>query len=668
MKHRFLKWGALAALVVLAVPVLIVLAVAVFGLNWARVPLQNQVLQSTGRALRIGGDLKLAWAWPTPRLRAVDVSFANPAWAAQPQMLVAEAVEITIDLRALLHGALAFPEVLLTRPRVFLEQASGGRKTWLLDRLQSDENMRIPIGHLLLDRGEVTYTEVAQKTEVRATLSTVDAPMDAANGNGDTTTDTRRVAFGAQGVFKGQPLSATGSGGGVLAWRDESRPYPLRVEATLGRTSVRAEGTVTSLLKLSAVDVLMALSGDSLASLYPLIGVALPPTPPYRSSGHLLRSGKTWRYENFTARFGLSDLAGRLQVTTGGAHTLLGGALVSQHLDLADLGPVVGARDKAHSPAASATPAVSAAPAAASEPIKPDGRVLPDLPFDTARWQSLDADVTLAAQTLLRNKSVTLEKLNTRIVLKQAQLTLDPLDFALAGGQVKAQLTLDGRNEPLHGHLKAQLRGLLLGRLLQTDDPAAARAGRLDGDLELKGQGASVGRLLASADGRLSLVAQNGQISRLLMEMSGLHLLEILQLKLSGDQTVALNCAVVDFGVAKGVMQARALVLDTAVNTLVGSGQIDLAQEKLDLTVVPHTKKASLVALRGPVYIKGSLGKPAVSLDAAGIATRGAGAVLLGLVNPLLALVPLFEAGPGLDSECARLVREARAPISAQRR
>ena len=666
MKQRLLKWGALAALWVLAVPVIIVLAVAVFGLNWARVPLQNQVLQSTGRALRIGGDLKLAWAWPTPRLRAVDVSFANPAWAAQPQMLNAEAVEITIDLRALLHGALAFPEVLLTRPRVFLEQASGGRKTWLLDRAQSDENTRIPIGHLQLDRGEVTYTEVAQKTEVRATLSTVDAPMGPANGNGngngDITTDTRRVAFGAQGVFKGQPLSATGSGGGVLAWRDETRPYPLRVEATLGRTSVRAEGSVTSLLKLSAVDVLMELAGDSLASLYPLIGVALPPTPPYRSSGHLLRSGKTWRYENFNARFGLSDLAGRLQVTTGGARILLGGAVVSQHLDLADLGPAVGARAKAPGSAA------PAAPAAASAPIKPDARLLPDLPFDTARWQSLDADVTLAAQTLLRNKTVTLEKLNTRIVLKQAQLTLDPLDFALAGGQVKAQLTLDGRNEPLHGHLKAQLRGLLLGRLLQTEDPAAARAGRLDGDLELKGQGASVGRLLASADGRLSLVVQRGQISRLMMEMSGLHLLEILQLKLTGDETVALNCAVADFGVAKGVMQARALVLDTAVNTLVGSGQIDLAQEKLDLTVVPHTKKASLVALRGPVYVKGSLGKPLVQLDTAGIAARGGGALLLGLVNPLLALLPLFEAGPGLDSECGQLVHQAQSPVPAARR
>ena len=657
MQQRFLKWGALAALVLLAMPLLVVLAVALFGLNWARGPLQNLTLQSTGRALRIGGDLQVHWAWPAPRLRAVDVSFANPAWAAQPQMLTAEAVEISIDLRELLHARLALPEVLLTRPRVFLEQTTGGRKTWLLDRMQSDENKRVPVGHVLLDRGEVTYTNVPEKTEVRATLSTVDAPVGAADSSS-------RLAFGAQGVFKGQPLSATGSGGGVMAWRDDTRPYPLRVEATLGRSSVRAQGTVTSVLLLTAVDVQMDLAGDSLAALYPLIGVALPPTPPYQSSGHLLRSGKTWRYENFTARFGLSDLAGRLQVTTGGPRLLLSGALESQHLDLADLAPAVGARTAADARKVGAAQVdASKADTPEADTPKADKRVLPDLPFDTARWQGLDADVTLAAQTLLRNKAVTLEKLQTHIVLKDTQMTLAPLDFALAGGSVKAALTLDGRKTPLNGHLKAQLRGLLLGRLLGTEDPAAARAGRLDGDLELKGQGASVGRLLATADGRLSLVAQNGQISRLLMEMSGLHLLEILQLKLTGDQTIALNCAVADFGVTQGVMQARALVLDTAVNTLVGTGRVDLAQETLDLTVVPSTKVASLVALRGPVHVKGSLGKPVVALDSAGIAARGAGAVLLGLLNPLLALVPLFEAGPGVASECSRLVREARAPL-----
>jgi AsmA protein len=291
--------------------------------------------------------------------------------------------------------------------------------------------------------------------------------------------------------------------------------------------------------------------------------------------------------------------------------------------------------------------------------------MLPDLPFDTARWASLDADVTLRAQTLLRDKALPLDQLQFHLLLQDGVLTLDPLAFGLAGGKLQGVISLDSTKKPLQGRASLQLRGLLLGRLLPTVDLSKNSIGQLNGDIVLTGQGASVGQLLATANGRLSLVAQNGRISRLLMEQTGLHLIEILQLTLAGDQTVGLRCAVADFGVKDGVMQARALVLDTDVNTLTGSGQVNLASETLDLTIVPRTKVSSVVALRSPVYVKGSFGQPQVTLDTGRILTRGAGALALGLLNPLLALIPLFEAGPGVDSPCQQLVSETKTPLPA---
>jgi AsmA protein len=61
--------------------------------------------------------------------------------------------------------------------------------------------------------------------------------------------------------------------------------------------------------------------------------------------------------------------------------------------------------------------------------------------------------------------------------------------------------------------------------------------------------------------------------------------------------------------------------------------------------------------------VKGTFSQPKVALDAGGILTRGAGALALGLLNPLLALIPLFEAGPGVDSPCQQLVNGAKAPL-----
>jgi len=649
MTRRPPKWLVAAALALPALVGMGLLWLAVFGWNWARGPLQDLALRQTGRALHIDGDLALGWGWPAPRVQAQRVSFANPAWAAAPQMVAADALELTVDLGELLRGRVSFPQVKLTRPHVHLEQGSGGRKTWLLDRTQTDEDAQIRIGHLTLDRGEVSYSDVARGTAVQATLSTVDTPAPAAAAGAAPGAAPRPalagVAFKAQGRFQGQTLVAVGRGGPVLALRDDARPYPLQLEATLGRTHVSAEGTVTNLVELSAVDLRLALRGDNLAALFPVVGIALPPTPAYRSAGHLVRQGAIWRYEAFTGTVGRSDMAGTLQLDVGGTRPRLSGAVASRRLDLADLGPAVGARD-------AGTATAAAAPASA--------RLLPDQALDTAHWATVDADVTFKAQALLRDKALPLENLEVRLVLDDRRLTLDPLDFALAGGRAKAQVTLDGRAAPLRAQAKLQLRGVTLGRLLPTVDLGKASVGLLQGDIDLAGQGASVGRMLATADGRVSLVVRNGEISRLLMEKVGLHLLEILQLRLTGDQTVQLRCAVADFGVTHGVMQAKVLVLDTAVNTVVGSGRIDLARETFDLTFVPRTKVSSLVAFRSPFHVTGSFARPSVRLDTGSVAARAAGSLGLALLNPLLALIPLFEAGPGADDPCAQLAQVAR--------
>ncbi|CAD5365952.1 putative AsmA family protein YhjG [Rubrivivax sp. A210] len=628
--------AALAGLLLLP-PLLLLLWSLAFGWNWARAPLQDWALQRSGRVLTIAGDLDLVWAWSLPRVRLQALSFANPPWAATPQMLVAEAADISIDLRQLLQGRLAFPGVSLLRPQLFLEHAADGRKNWLLDRLQSDESVRIPIARLLLDQARIHYLEPARQTAVVLDLSTVSAP------NAEAMAEAGTLVFKAEGQFHGQALSASGSGGAVLAWRDTTVPYPLQLQATLGRTRVQAAGSVTGLFALSAVDLQLSLSGDSLATLQPLIGVALPPTPAYRSSGRLLHGGSRWRYEGFAGQIGRSDIAGTLQVDGGGSRPLLTGSLRSRRLELADLGPAVGT--------GTATP----------------GRVLPDAELNTTAWAQMDADVQVHADDLVREHALPVAALDLRLQLQGRQLRLDPLHFDIAGGRVQASLGLDARQPPLRGRLAARLNGLQPGRLLPTADRRLDALGRVDGDLELQGQGATVAALLASSSGHLRLAAHSGQISRLLMEQTGLHLLEILRLNLSGDQAIALHCAVAEFKVAQGVMQVRTLVLDTEVNTLVGSGVIDLAHEQFDLTLIPRTKVASIVALRSPIRIGGSFASPVLDVDRGRIAARGLGALALGLLNPLLALLPLIETGPGVAGGCDR-PHPAPAPPRAEAR
>ena len=611
-----------------------------------RGPVERMTLEQTGRELVIGGDLKLKFGWPLPRIRAGAVTFANPAWASEKQMVAADAVEVSINLPELLRRNIVLPEVRLERPVVFLEQGSGGRKNWLLDRNQQDEQARIRIDRLMLDHGRLGYDDAAQKTRVRAEVST-----------SDTRSAGEALSFSAQGQYKGLALKATGSGGPVLGLRDESTPYPLKTDLSIGRTGVKAVGTITSLLKFTAMDMRVALRGESLAQLYPLLGIAFPETRAYATEGRIVHSGQTWRYDKFSGRIGDSDIAGSVQVDTGGKRPAMKAELVSKLLDLADLGPAIGARPGSVQAAKQAAPA----PSQTAMPTPKQARVLPDLPFKTDRWGSVDAEVTLNAKTLHRAKELPLENLAVHLSLRDSVLTLDPLNFGVAGGHLDAVISLDGREDPIKGRAQVKARKLLMARLFPSVALNHASIGQINGEFDLVGRGNSVGRLLASADGKLGLVVANGEISKMMMEKAGLHLWEMLVLKMTGDKLVKLRCGVADFSVKGGIMHADALIFDTEVTTIVGTGSVDLKQETLDLTLNQKTKNTSPVALRSPIYIRGSFARPDVAVDKGRMAVRALGAIALGLASPVLALIPLIDAGPGKDSDCRQLVSDARA-------
>lgn len=608
---------------VLLLPVLLAaLFIAIFGWNWLRGPIQNMTTEKTGRVLAINGELKVNLGWPLARIHGGSVTFANPAWAKEKQMVAADGVAIAISLPQLLLRNIVLPDVRLERPVVFLEQGSEGRKNWLLDLNQQDEGVRIRIDRLTLDQGKLGYDDAAKKTSIRSELST----------------STEGVSFSAQGRYLGLALKARGNGGPVLAMRDEDTPYPIKFDATVGKTRVRMDGTITSLLKFAAMDVRLALAGDSLEDLYPLLGIAFPATRAYETTGQLLHSGNSWRYEKFAGLIGDSDIAGALQVDTGGKRPSLKAELASRLLDISDLGPMIGAK---------------------TVPVQ--GRVLPDLPFKTDRWDSVDAEVGLKAATIRRAKELPLENLVVRLSLRDSVLKLAPLDFGVAGGHLSAVISLDGRKAPILARAQLRARKILIAKLFPTIELSKASVGQVNGEFDLTGKGSSVGKMLAGADGKLGLVVADGEISKLMMEKIGLHLWEILQLKLSGDKLVKLRCAVADFDVKAGTMHAESLVFDTEITTVLGTGTIDLATEKLDLTLNPKTKNTSIVALRSPIYVRGTFARPEVDVDKGRVAMRALGAAALAVVNPLLLVIPLIDAGPGKDSDCGKLVRDARA-------
>lgn len=638
MLPRVLKW-LLIALAALAVLVLILVALP----NWngLRGPIANYVSAKTGRALQIDGDLKVRLGWRRIRVQVGDITFSNPEWAKKENMITVKNAAADVAVAPLFGLEFVLDDVRLDRAQIDLEKSRDGRKNWLLDREQRNDKFRVVVRHLAVRDGRVDYRDPAKKTDLSAEVSTATAE------------DAAPFRFKVQGQYVGLDLAASGTGDRVLALRDTDRPYRLNVTGGLGPTNVRAKGAITNLLKPTALDLQINLRGQSLAELYPVLGVVFPDTPPYRTAGRLVHTSGMWRYEKFDGRVGKSDIAGTLSVDVRGERPYLVADVRSAHLNLADLGPVVGAGSGSGDGAEGAAATT--------------GGVLPREPFRTARWNRMDADVKLSAGSIARPEALPLHKLATRLRLDNGLLILDPLRFDVAGGTLAGLIRLDGRASPIRAAADLKARKLRIAQLFPKVELNKTSIGEINGDIALKGRGNSVAAMLGSADGHVALVAGSGYISQFIMEAAGLHLLEMLKLKLTGDEPIQLHCGIAAFDVKNGVMRPDVLVLDTDVIRIDGTrtGTINLDKETLDLTVVPKTKKFRLLALNTPLHVQGRFSKPRIGPDKAALALRGGAALALGAINPALALLPLTETGPEADSNCRRLIKEATMPAQA---
>src|SRR3954471_5502199 len=613
---RILKW---TGGILLALLVLLALFIA-FGLSTLKGPITRAVSNATGRELVIDGRLKPVWTWVHPRFRAEKVTFGNADWAREDLMFQADAVEASVELLPLLIGRVVLPEVHLARPIINLEIDEEGRKNWLLKpEEQSEGGSRVAIHALTFDEARLRYADAERDIDLDVALAS----------------DAQGVSFKTEGIYKGLPATGEGRGGQVLALKDTGTPYPIDATAKIGATHLKAKGTLTNVAQLSALDLAIELRGQTVSELYDVIGIAFPETTPYSTRGRLVKGEKMIAYEKFTGKVGESDIAGTLQFDLGGKRAFMHGELESRVMDLADLGFVVGT----------------------SEPR--DKGVLPDMPFDSDRWDSIDADVRIKAGSIRRPKQLPLEHLAAHIVMRDKVLTLEPLEFGIAGGKIAGTVKLDGQKDPIAATANLRVNDLSLPKLFPTVKEGQASIGDINGLIELAARGDSVAQMLGASNGKVGLYLDGGKISRFMMELVALDVWGAARVKMKGDQPVDIRCAIADFAVKDGLMQTNAFVFDTQVVNVEGTGNVNLKNESMDLTLNPHPKDKSIASLNSPLYIRGTFGAPKVAPDWKRLATKGVGALAMGLLNPLLAVLPLMKEGKEKESPCAALIAEA---------
>ena len=678
---RIVTWVAGIFLLLIVVAIIII---ATFDWNRLKPTINQKVSTELNRPFAIRGDLGVVWerqkdetgwrSWvPWPHVHANDIILGNPPDIPEVTMVHLPRVEATLAPLALLTKTVYLPWIKLQQPDARLIRLSEKNNNWTFNLASSGEKdpnappsaWSFRLDNILFDRGRIAIDDKVSKADIEILVDPLGKPLPFSEVTGtkgkDEKTRVGDYVFGlkAKGRYNEQPLSGTGKIGGVLALRSEGTPFPVQADFRSGNTRVAFVGTVHDPMKMGGVDLQLKFSGDSLGELYDLTGVLLPDTPPFETDGRLVakidtEKSSVFDYRNFNGRIGDSDIHGSLAYTTGKPRPKLEGDVESRQLRLADLGPLIGVDS-----GKGAQQSKRSEQKKGEKDTQPSDKVLPYDRFETDKWDVMDADVRFKGRKIEHGSTLPISDLSTHIILKNADLRLQPLKFGLAGGTISSNIHLEGDKKPMQGRADIQARRLKLKQLMPNVELMQKTLGEMNGDADIRGVGNSIAALLGSSNGNLKLLMNDGLVSRNLMEILGLNVGNFIIGQIFGDDEVRVNCAAANLDLVNGVARPQIFAFDTENAVINVTGTASMASEQLDLTIDPESKGFRIITLRSPLYVRGSFKNPQAGVKAGPLIARGAvAAALATLVTPAAALLALISPSEGDTNQCRTILSQ----------
>lgn len=656
--------------------VVIVALVALWDWNWFRPLVAYEASATLGRRVTIG-HFDLHPGLVTEAV-ADDVEITNPdGFPADSRLARVQRLTVQVDVAAYVRQRLmVIPLIGLQGPQIEAQALPDGKNNWTFPALSSGSSAPSSgpgpqIGALNISDGHLHAVVPKMKADVTADIATRDAPAgQQATAAADTTTApsasqqqarqavqagaTQQIVVSAKGTYSGQPITAEFIGGALLSLRDAAKPYPIDLNLANGQTHVAIQGTLQQPLTFGGANVTLKLTGQDMAQLYPLTGIAIPQTPPYSIAGKLDYADRKIRFDDFAGRLGSSDVDGSIAVDPTGARPKLTADLHSRRIDMADLGGFIGSTPgRASTPGQTTTQRQQVAKAEASS------QLLPTTPINMPKLRAADISLRYKGDHI-EGRSVPFDTMQVALDIDDGNIHLHPFALGVGTGRINGDVDLvAGQNDALHTRANVQFRRVDLSRLMASTHLFQGQ-GTIGGQAQIDTTGNSVAAMLGNGDGGLKLFMNGGDLSALLVDLSGLQFGNAVLSALGVPNRAKIQCLITDFALHQGDAKVQTMLLSTTEGNTYGTGSIDLRHEALDMSLRTRSNHFTIGSLPTPINIKGTFKNPSIAPGYTELGVRGGAAIGLGVLLPPLALLPTIQLGLGEDDACAKALQQSR--------
>ena len=454
-------------------------------------------------------------------------------------------------------------------------------------------------------------------------------------------TRSQELSLLAEGTWETHPLRVSASLGVPALLLAPGEPLPLVLAAEGTGASLQAEGSIADPLNEPVVRLRGRADADNLGGIGALLGAALPGVSPVAVRFELEAGASAMELTRFDGSLGETRLSG------------------TARLDMAPLRPKLSARLRVSDlDARRWLPSESPEPAEPVRPASSPAKLFSADPLPFELLEAADVDLQFRAE-------------NVRLVAGAFRSFTGTLK--MDGGRLTLHLREPGEDDTalvVDAVATADPPSLMLGLVDPTLEAASVladtpAAGLLEGtfqvSVDLQGEGRSVREIMASLDGRLRLLMNEGRArARALDRLVGGTRAVAGQFFSRDSDYSTINCMVSDLQIQSGEAVIVLGLVDTEYSTILAQGTVDLASEQLDLEITPSPKGVTL-SVAVPVHITGQFTDPTYDLrEAAGLVR--AGELFTKIVFPAALLVDVFDE-LAAQNPCVAMVARARPSL-----
>lgn len=587
MRWVFRLLGAVVVLAVLAVAAVFLLpAEKIAGVALGKLE------TLTGRKVTLEGAVRPS-IWPVLGVETGPVSMANADWSDEGPMFRADALEIGVDLAALIGGEVKITKIAATGPKLVLERARDGRENWVFggDSGGTVTTDTPGVGQpFTLDKGMISggvLTFVDHGSGQRFDLTDMDMTLAVPEYEGKATVEMTAVRGG-------QAFALSAEIGTFRKFLDGA-VGPVQADWSAGRAKASFEGRA-GWNPMAAEGTLSADLG-ALAEVSALAGVPAPTLPKGLGAGGVAVAGQVTLTQagSVHLRKGKVTLDGAplsvdADLTTAGDRPKLSAQVTARALDLSGMTGGAGGGAQGGAKAAG----------------WPTDRI------DARGLGTMDAEVALTADSLDLGLAQ-FDAVQAMVTIDRARAVFDLRRATGYDGTIAGQFVVNARKGlSVGGDLT--FAGLQLQPLLQDVGGYDRLIGT--GDLRVKflGSGGSVDAIMHSLEGEGSLSLTKGELRGL--DVAGM--LRTLDTGYVGEgQKTIFDSVAGSFVMRGGNLFNEDLALLSPYVTASGQGRVGLGARDLEYRI-----KATALAddqgqggLTAPLLISGTWANPKFTLD-----------------------------------------------------